>query len=498
MLRYLLLLFLLTFSLYAAESDEILKRADGFMQTSNKSNQFRAYDDYKSVYLRSIMSNDEQLKIKALNGIVLSGNKLHIDVTEYIDELEQCKTKKKPLPEPPSRNIPKDTLSKETLTKAEPFREPVKEKIKVSAKEILTSKSKKSDDIKITSSHKLKSIRWQDGKMILNFDNSLDQNQINYFTLYDSKKHIYRYIFDIHASMLTESQNLRKEGVAKIRLAQFNQNTLRLVIENNEKLNIRYKAENEQVVINVLDEPVSKQEAAYVPSEPTPKRLDRNKTVVIDAGHGGKDPGAIGRYKDKEKNIVLDIASNLKDILKSRGYTVHMTRDRDVFVKLSQRTQFANKRNADIFVSIHANAVAKQNADNANGIECYYLSNSRSSRAKKVAAKENSADLSDMNFYGKESFLNTLNKHNIIASNKLAIDLQRGMLGSLSGYNNVHDAGVREGPFWVLVGAQMPSVLVEVGFISHPTESKRLVDRKYQKSLATGLANGVERYFLNN
>ncbi|MBU1928203.1 N-acetylmuramoyl-L-alanine amidase, partial [bacterium] len=157
-----------------------------------------------------------------------------------------------------------------------------------------------------------------------------------------------------------------------------------------------------------------------------------------------------------------------------------------------------NKRNADIFVSIHANAVAKANADNAHGIECYYLSNSRSSRAKKVAAKENSADLSDMNFYGKESFLNTLNKHNIVASNKLAIDLQRGMLGSLGGYSNVHDGGVREGPFWVLVGAQMPSVLVEVGFISHPTESKRLVDRRYQKSLATGLANGVERYFLNN
>jgi N-acetylmuramoyl-L-alanine amidase len=226
--------------------------------------------------------------------------------------------------------------------------------------------------------------------------------------------------------------------------------------------------------------------------------LDRNKTIVIDAGHGGKDPGAIGRHKEKEKIIVMDIASALKEILKSRGYRVHMTRDRDEFVKLSHRTQFANKRNADIFVSIHANAVAKANADSAHGIECYYLSNSRSSRAKKVAAKENSADLSDMNFYGKESFLNTLNKHNIVASNKLAIDLQRGMLGSLGGYSNVHDGGVREGPFWVLVGAQMPSVLVEVGFISHPTESKRLVDRRYQKSLATGLANGVERYFLNN
>jgi N-acetylmuramoyl-L-alanine amidase len=470
------------------DNDAILKRADAFMQTSNKSNQFRAYDDYKSIYLRSIMNNDDELKIKALNGIVNSGNKLHIDISAYSEELLQYQTKKKPLPAPPQEKKHKES----------PVASPVEETHTMRQAEVLYTSSKKSDDIKITSSHKLKSIRWQDGRMILNFDNSLEQNQINYFTLYDSKQNKYRYIFDIHASMLTESQNLRKDGVGKIRLAQFNQNTLRLVIENDVKLNIRYKVENEQIVINVLDKPSSPAEPSYVPSEVTPKRLDRNKTIVIDAGHGGKDPGAIGRYKDKEKVIVMDIASQLKEILKSRGYKVHMTRDRDIFVKLSHRTQFANKRNADIFVSIHANAVAKENADNAHGIECYFLSNSRSSRAKKVAAKENSADLSDMNFYGKESFLNTLNKHNIVASNKLAIDLQRGMLGALSGYSNVHDGGVREGPFWVLVGAQMPSVLVEVGFISHSVEAKRLVDRKYQKSLATGMANGVERYFLNN
>jgi N-acetylmuramoyl-L-alanine amidase len=104
-----------------------------------------------------------------------------------------------------------------------------------------------------------------------------------------------------------------------------------------------------------------------------------------------------------------------------------------------------------------------------------------------------------MNFYGKESFLNTLNSHNIVASNKLAIDLQRGMLGYLKkSYSDVHDGGVREGPFWVLVGAQMPSVLVEVGFITHKKEAKRLINSHYQQKLAFGLANGIERYFLNN
>jgi N-acetylmuramoyl-L-alanine amidase len=270
-------------------------------------------------------------------------------------------------------------------------------------------------------------------------------------------------------------------------------------------LELNYKVESDQIVINVSNGSANKsvdesEKIAAVSSLAAvmPRGIAGSKTVVIDPGHGGKDPGAIGSNKAKEKNIVLDIASELKKVLTARGYKVYMTRDSDQFVKLSHRTQFANKKNADIFVSIHANAVEKTNANKANGIECYFLSNSRSNRAKKVAAKENSADLSDMNFYGKESFLHTLNKHNIVASNKLAIDLQRGMLSSLSGYKNVNDAGVREGPFWVLVGAQMPSVLVEVGFISHPVESTRLVDKRYQKGLATGIANGVERYFLNN
>ncbi len=107
--------------------------------------------------------------------------------------------------------------------------------------------------------------------------------------------------------------------------------------------------------------------------------------------------------------------------------------------------------------------------------------------------------MSLMNTYGKQSFLNVLNHHKIIASNKLAIDLQRGILGTLNkSYSDVKDSGVREGPFWVLVGAQMPAVLVEVGFISNPTEAKRLVERRYQKKFALGMANGIERYFINN
>ena len=432
------------------------------MKTSNKSDQFRAYNDYKNLYLRALMDEDDKLRLNALNGIVSSGKKLHIDVSQYSQELLRSKPK---------------TSYKAPTPKANP-------------------KSKSKKKIKIKSSHKLKSVRWKNDRLVLRFDKKLNSNQINYFTLYDPKKKRHKYIFDIHASMLTESQNLRKDNIDRIKLAQFDPNTLRLVIENSTKLSIRFKTDGSQLQVNMMGD---KSELPAKYKVISPKRLDRNKTIVIDAGHGGKDPGAVGYKRYREKIVVYQIAQKLKDILKSRGFNVYTTRSSDKFVKLSKRTKYANKKDADIFISIHANAVGKKNAKKVHGIECYFLSNSRSQRAKNVAAKENSADMSDMSFYGKQSFLNTINSHNIVASNKLAIDLQRGMLSSLKkSYKNVKDGGVREGPFWVLVGAQMPSVLVEVGFITHPTEAKRLVNSKYQKKLALGLANGVERYFLNN
>ena len=459
MLRSLVLLLTLVLTLSALSNKEILKRANGFMKSNNKSNQFRAYNDYKNLYLRALMSDDDSLRKSSLRGIVSSGRKLHIDVSQYSQELEAYKPKTK-------YKAPK-------------------------SKPIAKSKSKKK--IKIISSHKLRSVRWTNSRLVLKFDKKLRKNQINYFTLYDPNKHQYRYVFDIHASMLTESQNLRKDNIERIKLAQYNSNTLRLVIENSTKVKVRFKVELSKLVVNITSSKKS------VIKKVSPKRLDTNKIIVIDAGHGGKDPGAVGYKHYREKVVVFQIASKLRKILKARGYKVYMTRDKDKFVKLSNRTKFANRKGADIFISIHANAVSKKNAKRAHGIECYFLSTSRKARAQRVAAKENSADLSDASFYGKSAFLNTINSHNIIAANKLAIDLQRGALASLrKEYKNVKDAGVRDGPFWVLVGAQMPSVLVEVGFITHPAEAKRLVNSKYQKKLALGLANGVERYFLNN
>jgi N-acetylmuramoyl-L-alanine amidase len=476
MLRSLALFFFLLVSLHAQSDTELLKRANSLVHSSSKAQQFRAYNDFKNLYLRALMNDKQTLRIKALEGIVKSGKKLHIDVSDYAKELESYKKKRK-------RHTKQKSKKKQVYTKKQ------KEKKK---------------KIYVRSSHKLKSIRWQNGRLVLTFDKKLKNNQINYFTLYDKKTKRYKYVFDIHASMLMRSQTLRKRGIEKIQLAQFNQNTLRLVFKNPKKLSVRFKKDSNKLIIRAEakekdSSAVLKKRTQRVTAKKAPTRLDRNKVIVIDAGHGGKDPGAIGYRGLKEKDVVLKIAQELRNILRARGYKVYMTRDRDVFIKLRHRTKYANRKKADLFISIHANAVGRKDAKKVQGVECYFLSKSRSSRAKKVAAMENSADLDDMNFYGKESFLNTLNYHNIIAANKLAIDLQRGALGELKkSYKNVCDAGVREGPFWVLVGAQMPAVLVEVGFITHPAEGKRLASRKYRKKLARGLANGVERYFLNN
>ena len=464
MLRLILLFVLITVSLHALSDKDIIKRAEGFMKSSNKSNYFRAYNDYKNLYLRSIMLEDKNLKISALKGIVSSGTRLHIDISQYSNELSALK--------------PKSVYKKKPQVK------------KVIAKKIIPKKVK--------SSHRLEYIKFINDELVLQFDKVLSTKQINYFTLYDPKNKQYRYVFDIHASMLKGSQTIRKKGIKRIKLAQYKPSTLRLVIEDTKKVRVKFSKRGDRLAIRINDAKAFKKATTNFKSTLL-SPPDRNRVIVIDAGHGGKDPGAVGYKKYREKIVVFSVAKELKKLLRSRGYTVYMTRDRDKFIKLSKRTQYANKRNADIFVSIHANSVAKENAHKAQGIECYFLSKSKSSRAKKVAAKENSADLSDMNFYGKESFLNTLNSHNIVASNKLAIDLQRGMLGALKKkYKHVKDGGVREGPFWVLVGAQMPSVLVEIGFISHPTEAKRLVQTSYQKTLAYGLANGIERYFSNS
>ncbi|GAA7332084.1 N-acetylmuramoyl-L-alanine amidase [Helicobacter pylori] len=225
----------------------------------------------------------------------------------------------------------------------------------------------------------------------------------------------------------------------------------------------------------------------------------KHKKIVLDAGHGGKDCGAMSANLVCEKDIVLEVVKFLHKELKKRGYSVLLTRDKDIYIDLVARTELANKKSADLFISVHANSIPKRSASNAHGIETYFLSTARSERARKVAEQENKDDVNLMDYFSKSLLLNSLNTQRLIISNKLAIDVQYGMLQSIrKNYPDVVDGGVREGPFWVLAGALMPSILIEIGYNSHAIESKRIQSKPYQKILAKGIADGIDSFFSKN
>ncbi|MGL2332664.1 N-acetylmuramoyl-L-alanine amidase family protein [Helicobacter pylori] len=225
----------------------------------------------------------------------------------------------------------------------------------------------------------------------------------------------------------------------------------------------------------------------------------KHKKIVLDAGHGGKDCGAMSANLVCEKDIVLEVVKFLHKELKKRGYSVLLTRDKDIYIDLVGRTELANRKSADLFISVHANSIPKHSTFNAHGIETYFLSTARSERARKVAEQENRDDVNLMDYFSKSLLLNSLNTQRLIVSNKLAIDVQYGMLQSVrKNYPDVVDGGVREGPFWVLAGALMPSILIEIGYNSHAIESKRIQSKPYQKILAKGIADGIDSFFSKN
>ncbi|MBQ3674033.1 MAG: N-acetylmuramoyl-L-alanine amidase, partial [Campylobacter sp.] len=268
-------------------------------------------------------------------------------------------------------------------------------------------------------------------------------------------------------------------------------------IANSEKKTDNINSQNESKKTASAPAPISRTPGTATTTS-TKYNSTKGKIIVIDPGHGGKDPGALGNGL-KEKTIVLNTAKKLGELLKKRGYKVHYTRSNDTFINLKSRTAFANKKNADMFISIHTNAAPnKKQAPNFSGVETFFLSPARSERSKNAAALENKGDLEDMNEFSQETFLNFLNREKIIASNKLAIDIQGYILNSVQSKFKSKDGGVREAPFWVLVGATMPAVLIELGYISHPDEGKLLGKNEYQNALASGIANGVDAYFHKN
>jgi N-acetylmuramoyl-L-alanine amidase len=299
-----------------------------------------------------------------------------------------------------------------------------------------------------------------------------------------------RLYFDIkNSTMKKELQKTISVGngmLKTVRAGQFNESTVRIVLDLEKMTN--YKVLIMEDPIRLIIDIYGEKQLATV-----------KKRIVLDPGHGGHDPGAVGPKNLYEKDVVLDIALKLKKILSSDpNLDIFLTRETDVFIPLEKRTAIAISKNADLFLSIHANASPRRDA---KGIETYFLNWTNDEEAMKVAARENAISLKKMKKLneGKDvldvmlSDLRRDNKRD--ESLKLANFVQQNMVSSLNrSYSHIVDHGVKQALFYVLFGAQMPSVLVEVSFISNPLEEKLLSKDRYRSELAKSIASGINKY----
>jgi len=362
------------------------------------------------------------------------------------------------------------------------------------------------------------------GELRLKFSSTIDKKKVHAFTLTKP----YRKVFDIKNCRLVKrnlGEKLKCSTTRSLKVAQYRPDIVRIVIEHDKPYHCtpykpiltksqyhiplpkatsrlpakRYRASRH---INIKTTPtiVKKKNTDVEKILKTPVYHSHNKElIVIDAGHGGHDTGAVSGGK-REKDLVLQVAKRLGRELKKRGYPVYLTRRSDKFLKLPQRTHIADKKGATVFVSIHANSVPRSKRSRVHGIETFFLQNTRDAKSQRIAARENAAVLKGAGSRLSKRVIvdSVLNGPKIIESNKLAIDVQKRIITNLRAhYRGIRDGGVRHAPFWVLVGASRPSILVEVGYISHPLERKRLFNPKYQQLLARGVAEGIDNYLRN-
>ncbi len=435
----------------------------------------RILHDLENFYINAVVSEDRKSTIKTLKGIIKCQKLLGLNATTYEKELQSLTGKKS------------TQTTYKTSNKKKPF---------------------SNDALNI------KSIKTKDNTIIVKFDHPIKSSEILSFSL--KSEGLFKEIFDIRANLNFKAPHLSLSNIVGARIAQNRQNKVRIVLSNDTKifaqafirkgtLFIKINNQSKNTKKRAIFKPITQEAKIKAPSVPLKIPQNRqkkvyasSKTIVIDAGHGGKDSGAVGYKRYREKKAVLKIATLLKNMLKKQGYKVYLTREDDTFIKLSDRTHFANEKNADLFISIHANAAPKDQKLTLKGIETFFLSPAKTEKAKRIAAKENASAMK-LNPISQDTLLSFLNRNKIVQSNKLAIDIQGGILSSVrSKYNKIVDGGVREAPFWVLVGAQMPAVLVEIGYITNPIEAERLFNPFYQKALAKGIKDGINNYFAKN
>jgi len=470
--RTLAILFSISVMLFA--SSPYLRQVysyDKKIELANKNEMFRIFHSLQNIYIKSIINNDNTLKKETLKRLIKSSKILKLNPKNYENELRTLglSDKIKPIKYTPPK--PPVTHKKQT---------PIYGGLP-----------------------RLQRVSIGNYNLTLHFNKKITKSAINTFAI--NGKHEYKKVFDFHAALSILGKLKTPRGLKEMRIAWFNKNTVRMVFVSDRAIRYRFSIQPSKILISYTSPVATNKKTTKKTTKKVIEKTNfltfnpKNKIIVLDPGHGGKDSGAIGYKGRYEKKAVLSIALKCYKELTKRGYRVYMTRKSDHFVTLRNRTNFANRKNADLFISIHANAAPKKRKYLiSKGLETYFLSPARSARSKRVAAVENKANLKDMDYYSKNTFLNLINRVKIVQANKMAIDVQQGILRSVRAEYNIIDGGVRKAPFWVLVGAQMPAILIETGFITNPTEGRRLFNLQYESLMAKGIAEGVDSYFLKN
>jgi len=227
-----------------------------------------------------------------------------------------------------------------------------------------------------------------------------------------------------------------------------------------------------------------------------PKPAAPVQTIVIDPGHGGKDPGTIGHHGTTEKDVTLKVGLLLKDLLSSLPQTrVLMTRERDAFIELEDRAKFANSKNADLFVSIHVNSHPHKGV---RGLEIYHFGEAKDQRALEVAARENGTPLNSTGLGVEYILADLLTTKKIEHSQELAWTAKQAMVTSLNGRYSTIDHGVKTAPFYVLRFTTMPSILAEIAFMSNPAEEEQMRTQPFLAHIAESIFEGVKTYLRAN
>ena len=538
-----------------------------FIEVGAKERQ-RLHNEIKNAYIKSVINDDLECKKASLERLIKANAVFGINSKTLEKELAS-------LSQANAKNADENNADKNNTKKSTPKSQNSAQEAKNEAKNTeqktksITAQTKEQKSQKVEAKAEPKSLRVLEvlsdkNSLKIKLNRNINEDELKNFTL--NSKDSWRNVYDI-TGILPSKFPIPQNGIsAKIRIAQKDPSTVRIVFEDAKKSQIYAQIDEKEITfskklaqntqkteqkteqkaeqkadqntkktakkvasaektsaskaektaktqntkndkkIAKKPEPVNQKamkitaDTATAASNKLSKKQKASKIIVLDPGHGGDDVGALSQNKKlREKDIVLNVSKKTASLLKERGYKVLFTRSNDRFIKLRSRTSFANDKGAHLFISIHANAAPnKEKAKSMNGIETFFLSPSRSERSMNAANLENKADTDEMNYFTKVSFLNFLNREKIIASNKLAIDMQAALLKSVRASYKVSDGGVREAPFWVLVGALMPAVLIEIGYISHPDESQKIANSKYQDRLAKGIADGVDEYFAKN